>query len=202
VVLTLEVNPATGAFTLVNHLDIAVSQTSNPTGSWNIYRIDVTGDGTNNPSASNACPCLGDYPHIGADANGFYITTNAYPWGGNGFNGAQIYALSKAQLTAGAASVIMQHIDTFGAVNAPSDAGSTQPGFTLWPAQSPGTGSFDLSNGGTEFLLSSNAADEATRPVAGTGGPGTSKQLVGWTLGNTSSLDTAPALRCRTRCST
>ena len=25
-------------------------------------------------------PCLGDYPHIGADANGFYITTNAYPW--------------------------------------------------------------------------------------------------------------------------
>jgi len=98
--------------------------------------------------------------------------------------------------------VIMQHIDTFGAVNAPSDAGSTQPGFTLWPAQSPGTGSFDLSNGGTEFLLSSNAADEATRPVAGTGGPGTSKQLVGWTLGNTSSLDTAPALRCRTRCST
>ena len=115
-VLTLEVNPATGAFTLVNHLDIAVSQTSNPTGSWNIYRIDVTGDGTNNPSASNACPCLGDYPHIGADANGFYITTNAYPWGGNGFNGAQIYALSKAQLTAGAASVIMQHIDTFGEI--------------------------------------------------------------------------------------
>jgi hypothetical protein len=194
VVLTLETFP-NGAFTHVNHLDIAVSATSNPTGNWNIYPVDVTGDGTHNPSAANACPCLGDYPHIGADANGFYVTTNAYPWGGNGFNGAQIYAFSKAQLAAGAASVTMQKIDTFGAVNVASEAGSTQPGFTLWPAQSPGTGSFNTENGGTEYLLSSNAADEATRPISGTGGPGTSSQVVAWTLTNTSSLNTAtPAL--------
>ena len=46
-------------------------------------------------------------------------------------------------------------------VNAPSDAGSTQPGFTLWPAQSPGTSSFETANGGTEYFLSSNAGDEA-----------------------------------------
>src|SRR5919199_5503027 len=77
VVLTLETRP-NGSFTGVNHLDLAVSQTSNPTGQWNIYRLDVTNDGSN-PEPSNACPCLGDYPHIGADANGFYITTNAYP---------------------------------------------------------------------------------------------------------------------------
>src|SRR5881275_2700538 len=43
VVLTLESRP-NGTFTQVNHLDIAVSQTSNPTGLWNIYRIDVTND--------------------------------------------------------------------------------------------------------------------------------------------------------------
>jgi hypothetical protein len=190
VVLTLEVVPTTGAFTTVNHLDLAVSQTANPTGLWNIYRIDVTNDGSN-PSASNACPCIGDYPHIGADAYGIYLTTNAYPWNGNGFDGAQIYALSKAQLAAGAASVTMVHIDTFGTVNAPSDAGSTQPGFTVWPAQSPGTSSFNLNAGGTEYFLSSNAADEATRPVAGTGGPNASSQLVVWTLTNTSSLNSA-----------
>jgi hypothetical protein len=195
VVLTLETLP-NGAFTHVNHLDIAVSQTADPTGSWNIYRVDVTNDGSN-PDPTNACPCLGDYPHIGADANGFYVTTNSYPWGGNGFDGAQIYAFSKAQLAAGAASVNMQHIDTFGAVNQPSDAGSTQPGFTVWPAQSPGTGSFDSNAGGTEYFLSSNAADEATHPVAGTGGSYVSNQLVVWTLTNTSSLDTVPA---RTRC--
>ena len=189
VVLTLEVVPTTGAFTTVNHLDIAVSQTSNPAGSWNIYRIDVTNDGSN-IGGENPGPYLGDYPHIGADANGFYITTNAYPWCCNGFSGAQIYALSKAQLAAGAPSVSMQHIDTTGMVAAPSDAGSTQPGFTVWPAQSPPT-QFNLDNGGTEYFLSSNAADEATHPKAGTGGDYTSRQIVLWTLTNTSSLNSA-----------
>src|SRR4029077_15738298 len=176
-----------------NHLDIAVSQTSNPTGTWNIYHVDVTNDGTNS-SIANSCPCLGDYPHIGADANGFYVTTNSYPWFGNGFDGAQIYAFSKAQLAAGAPSGTMQHTDTFECGNEPSDAGSTQPGFTVWPAQSPGTTSFNLNAGGTEYFLSSNAADEANNPVTGTAGPRTSQQLIVWTLTNTSSLDSAPTL--------
>ncbi len=79
-------------------------------------------------------------------------------------------------------------------VAAPSDAGSTQPGFTVWPAQSPAS-QFATNNGGTEYFLSSNAADEATNPVAGTGGNHTSSQLVVWTLRNTSSLNSAsPAL--------
>jgi hypothetical protein len=194
VALTLEVVPTTGAFTTVNHLDIAVSQTANPTSAWNIYRVDVTNDGTNSGGV-NPGPYLGDYPHIGADANGFYITTNAYPWCCHGFSGAQIYAFSKAQLAAGAASVTMQHIDTFGAVNLPSEAGSAQPGVTVWPAQSPGTASFNLANGGTEHFLSSNAADEAQKPVSGSAGTRTSSQVIVWMLANTSSLNTAsPAL--------
>ncbi len=193
VVLTLETVPTTGAFTTVNHLDLAVSKTSNPTGLWNIYRIDVTNDGTNTGGV-NPGPYLGDYPHMGADTNGIYLTTNAYPWCCNGFSGAQIYALSKAQLAAGAANVTMVHIDTSGMVNVPSDAGSTQPGFTVWPAQSPAA-QFNTDNGGTEYFLSSNAADEATHPVAGFGGNYTSNQLVAWTLKNTSSLNSAsPAL--------
>jgi hypothetical protein len=191
-VLTLETRP-NGSFTFVNHLDTAVSQTSDPTGLWTIYRLDVTNDGTNTGGV-NPGPYLGDYPHIGADANGFYITTNAYPWGTNGFAGAQIYAFSKAQMAASAASVTMVHFDTSGMVAAPGDAGSTQPGFTVWPAQSPAS-QFSLSAGGTEYFLSSNAAAEATNPVTGTGGSGTSSQLVVWTLANTSSLNTAsPAL--------
>jgi hypothetical protein len=193
VVLTLETNSTTGGFTTANHLDIAVSQTSNPTGGWNIYRVDVTNDGTDTGGA-NPGPYLGDYPHIGADANGFYITTNAYPWCCNGFSGAQIYAFSKSQLAAGAALVNMQHIDTSGTVSAPSDAGNTQPGFTVWPAQSPGTSQFNLANGGTEYFLSSNAADEAQKPVSGAAGTRTSTQIVAWTLTNTSSLNTTPAL--------
>jgi hypothetical protein len=198
VVLTLDRTNG-GALNHVNHLDIAVSKTPDPTGAWNIYKVNVTSDGANNPYAGNACPCLGDYPHIGLDANGFYVTTNAYPWGGNGFNGAQIYAFSKAQLAAGAASVTMVHVDTFGAVNLPSDAGTTQPGFTVWPAQSPGT-QFNTDNGGTEFFMSSNAADEATHPVAGFGGNYVSNQIIVWTLSNTSSLNSAsPALSLSNR---
>jgi len=189
VVLTLNTNP-NGSFTLVNHLDIAVSQTSNPTGGWNIYRLDVTNDGSPG-NTGGPCPCLGDYPHIGADANGFYITTNSYPWGPGSFDGAQVYAFSKAQLAAGAASVNEVHIDTTGMVNATSPVAQTEPGFTVWPAQSPGTSSFDLGGGGTEYFLSSNAGDEAS----GTAFTGSSTDLVVWALKNTSSLNTAtPAL--------
>jgi hypothetical protein len=188
-VLTLETRP-NGALTLENHIDMAVSQTASPTGAWNIYRFDVTNDGTNTGGV-NPGPYLGDYPHIGADANGVYITTNAYPWNSNGFAGAQIYALPKVQLATGAPSVSVTHLDTSGMVPAPSDAGATQPGFTVWPAQSPGTASFETAAGGTEYFLSSNAADEATHPTAGTGGTYESSQVVVWALTNTSSLNTS-----------
>ncbi len=151
----------------------------------------MTNDGTNT-GGSNPSPYLGDYPHIGADAYGIYMTTNSYPWCCNGFAGAQIYGFSKSQLAAGASSIDGVHIDTSGMVNAPSDAGSTQPGFTVWPAISPNASSFNKSNGGTEYFLSSNAADEATHPVTGTGGNYTSTQLVVWTMTNTSALNSNP----------
>lgn len=186
VVLTLEVVPNTGAYTTVNHLDLAVSATADPTGTWNIYRIDVTADGSPG-NTGGPCPCLGDYPHIGADANGIYLTTNAYPWGPGDFDGAQIYALSKAQLVAGAANVTMVHIDTTGMVNAKAPVAQTEPGFTVWPAHSPGANSFDLSAGGTEYFMSSNAGEEA----AGDAFTGSSTDLVVWTLTNTSSLNTS-----------
>jgi hypothetical protein len=181
-------------FSCVNHLDLAVSQTSDPTGTWNIYRFDVTNDGTNSGGV-NPGPYLGDYPHMGMNADGIYLTTNAYPWHENGFSGAQIYALSKAQLVAGAASVTMVHIDTSGMVNVPSDAGSTQPGFTVWAAQSPGGG-----DGDEEFFMSSNAADETQKPVSGNAGTRMSSQLVVWTLTGTGSLNSAsPSLSLTNR---
>jgi len=190
VVLTLESLP-NGTPTLANHLDLAVSASSNPTGQWNIYRIDVTFDGTNTGGV-NPGPYLGDYPHIGADANGIYLTTNSYPWCCNGFAGAQIYALSKAQLAAGANVVNLVHFDTSGAVNAPSqDVGqSSQPGFTVWPAESP-NGHFSTANGGTEYFMSSNAAAEAVTPVTGSSTTYNSTQVVVWTLTNTASLNSA-----------
>src|SRR3954454_17110456 len=181
VVLTLDVDPETGAFLGSNHLDIAVSQTADPTGSWTIYRVPVQDDGTDG-TPNHGCglgPCIGDYPHIGADANGFYVTTNEYSLFGTDFHGAQIYAFSKAALASGAASVDVTQIDTHGLDNGNS-------GFTVWPAQSPGT-SYDSSLGGTEYFMSSNAADEAHGDGT-TPGPGSSNHLLVWALTNTSSL--------------
>lgn len=192
-VLTLDVVPSTGDFTGVNHIDIAVSTTSSPTGSWNIYRVPVTDDGTDGtpnhgcgtgPGASAAHPnaCIGDYPHIGADASGFYVTTNEYDLFGPNFHAAQIYAFSKRALASGAAAVAVTQLDTVGL-----DAG--KPGFTVWPATAP-VGQNSGAAGGTEYFLSSNAAEEASGVAGGT----TSRQLLVWSLTGTTSLNGAPAV--------
>jgi len=176
VILTLEQTPD-GNFTGDNHLDIAVAK--DPTGTWNIYRLDVTDDGTFGTPVHPNCPCIGDYPHIGVDANGFYITTNEYSFFGPEFNSAQIYAFSKRALARGDADVLVTQFDTTAA-----DQGLN--GFTIWPAQSPRDSDYSRDQRGTAFFLSSNAAEEAT---------GTqdyvSNSIVTWSLTNTKSLDSA-----------
>lgn len=187
-VLTLDTNPANGALTGPNHLDVAVSKTGDPTGGWNLYRVPVQDDGTQGTPNHNCPggPCIGDYPHIGADANGFYITTNEYPLFADGYMGAQIYAFSKHALAAGPASVAVTQIDT-GVGSGHELAGN--PGFTVWPAQAPGGAPASAGLSGSEYFLSSNAAEEAN-------GTGTSSSIGLWTLSNTASLDTAsPALQ-------
>ncbi len=184
VVLTLDTLPSTGGFTGTNHLDLAVSKTSDPTGAWTIYRIPVQDNGTQgtpNHGCSNGF-CFGDYPHIGADKNGFYITTNEYSFFGPEFHAAQIYAFSKAALASGAATVAVTQLDTFGTV-----ATARNPGFTVWPATTPGDG-YANTQGGIEYFMSSNAAQEAN-------GNGASSDLIVWALTDTQSLNsTSPTL--------
>jgi hypothetical protein len=179
VVLTLDVFPANGDFTGTSHLDIAVRHASSPIGTWKIYKIDDENDGTNGQPDHNCIggPCYGDYPHIGADANGFYITTNEYSFFADQYISANIYALSKSALAAGAATVPLQQLDTIGV-----DGG--KPGFTIWPATSP-AGIYATGHGGIEYFLSSNAAEEAN-------GNGSSNKLLVWALSRTSSLATTP----------
>ena len=71
-------------------------------------------------------PCFQDYPHIGADANGVYITTNEYDLFGPSFNAAQIFAFSNTQLAAHPASITVTLVE-----NLEVDG---SPGFTVWPA--------------------------------------------------------------------
>ena len=127
----------------------------------------------------DAGPCIGDYPHIGADRHGFYITTNEYSFFGDGYTGAQLYALPKADLAAGNATEAV----LFENLRVPS---LDQRGFTVRPAWSRAS-SWESARGGTEYFVSSTAGDGSE-----TGNmTGESKDMVVWALTNTSSLKSA-----------
>lgn len=172
VALTLDHVGTTAKLAGTNHLDIAVSDTGDPTGTWTIYKLPVQNNGTEGTPDHhcNSGFCLGDYPHIGADANGIYLTTNEFAFTGPGFYGAQIYGIGNNVLTGGSGGVVL--FDTLG-------TGPDGAGFTVWPAQTPGS-QFDTDNGGTEFFLSSDAVFSNN---------GTSNIILLWTMSNTSSLN-------------
>jgi len=169
----LEQDPVTGEFTGVTRLYIAVSATSDPTGIFASYTINTTrGDATD-----RNCPCFDDFPHIGADANGFYITTNRVSLCGPNFNGAQIYAASKQRLAAAAAG--NGRLPQVVSMNAGPVNGN--PSFTVQPATVPPGGQFI----GREYFLSTLDYDTVSE-----------KQIAVWALANTASLDSAnPSVR-------
>jgi len=174
VVLTLDHVGLTAATNGNNHLDIAVSDTSNPTGGWTIFKLSVQNNGTEG-TPNHHCGsgfCLGDYPHIGADANGIYLTTNEFAFSGPGFYGSQLYGISKNLLLGGTGSAVL--FNTLG-------AGPDGAGFTVWPATVPGT-TFATANNGSEYFLSSRAVFSDD---------GTSDQILQWTMSNTASLNSS-----------
>ncbi len=177
VVLTLDRVGTTSSLSGTNHLDIAVSQTANPTGAWTIYHLPVQNNGTQG-TPDHGCDggfCLGDYPHIGADDNAIFLTTNEFALFGSGFYGAQIYAISKKALVHGAAS---PNVVLFNG----GDPNIPAPAFTVWPATSP-DGQFADARGGTEYLLSSDAVFYDS---------GTSNTIWLWSVSNTRAIDRAP----------
>jgi hypothetical protein len=178
----LGVNRNTGYLTLKNWAYIAVSRTSNPMGAYYLYTIPLTD--AHAGGMHTDCPCLGDFPHVGTDRYGFYLTTNEYPWSGNGFygngfNGAQLYAMSKTAMAHGAARVPVVHFSN-------TSIGNSVPGFTLWPANVPGT-AYSGANNGTEYFMSSTAAAEAN-PYNFTG---YSNSIGLYELSNTETLGTS-----------
>lgn len=169
-------------------LDLAVSDSSSPLGDFKLYHLHAENDGTDGTPNHNCSggPCLPDFPHLGADENGVYITTNEFdPFGGTGFQSANIYAFSKAQLVALPDTLNVTVLETRDAV-APGE-----PGRGLWPAVSPDH-QFEHGANGTEYFLSSDAnalVNQATMA---------SDHLIVWALTNTESLDCAtPALTLR-----
>jgi len=166
----LDVDPSTGNLTGTTAVLIAASSSPDATGTYNVFRLDTT-DVTGTPDHAG-CPCFGDQPLIGADANGFYISTNEFPLFQAGFNGAQVYAMSKTALAAGTMPTVV-HFSGL----------SFLPGlpfFSVQPATAPPGGTEESAQGGTEYFLSSlDFASTLTN------------QIAVWALTNTSSLTAA-----------
>ncbi len=173
----LDQDPVTGDFTGKNYLDLAVSNSSDPTGSWTVYRIPGMNDGTEGTPDHNCTggPCFADFPHLGVDAAGVYITTNEFDFFGPNFVGAQVYAISKKALVAASPSITAYLFNT-----ADDPVRPGEPGFTVWPSLAPQK-TFESNGNGTEYFVSSNAVfDDANAD---------SEELILWGLTNTRSLN-------------
>lgn len=166
---------------------IAVSQTSHPTGAFTVFKYDVTDDGLDGTPAHPNCPCFGDQPLIGADRFGFYQTTNEFNNAGTIFNGAQVYAISKAGLVAAADSSgalpLVVHFDASSELESVANGG---PSYSLQPATSPKLeDDFDENAGGVEYFLSALQFVDTF-----------DNRIAVWAITNTESLDSpSPRLR-------
>ena len=88
----------------VGRIDLSVNPSGDPTTPWTTYRIDATDLG------GPGCPCFGDQPLLGIDQDNIYISTNEFPIANiPGFNGPQIYAISKSELVSLSQSVHFVH---------------------------------------------------------------------------------------------
>ena len=159
-------NDSSGTPLNSSHLYLAVSQTSDPTGIYNIYVMDSTHAG--NP----ACPCVPDYPQIGSDQYGFYISANEYNTSSQGFVSSIILAISKTALASG---VVAPPAYRFGITPV------TGHEFAIQPATTPPGASHFIANGGAEYFVSSQAFFSSDN------------HLGLWAMTNTSSLDNTSA---------
>jgi hypothetical protein len=147
--LLIDLNASTSVF------QVAVSESSNPLGSYNLYALD------NTDSTNPGCPCLGDQPTMGANADALFIDTNEFGLNTNEFNGAVIYTIDKHALAEGEASANVV-TDFVGMTVATPEWNSTTnclgpiEGLYCWatirPSTSPTGG--DRRFGGVEYFLS------------------------------------------------
>ncbi len=160
-----DTDPTTGNLLAASHVLIALIP--NDLSAVNLFSLDVSNDGD---AVFGACPCFADEPLVGADANGLYISTNAFNTAQRAFRGAQLYAISLAALETGVpGSIAAVHFGDLTQGGAPA--------FSIQPSTVPPGGSFETAQGGTEYLLSTFLSSLDNR-------------LAIWALTNTSSLNT------------
>jgi hypothetical protein len=174
-VVAISQDPNTGNLEAPSYVYIAVSTSSEALGSYFIYRIHAS------DRRHPECPCFGDQPLIGADQNGFYISTAEYdlkPFGAH-FNGPQIYAMKKKRLENGRKGHVV-HISGITHTVAGRTTGTVQP------AASP-DGVYESGGNGTEYFLS---GFDCLAAQACAIAPGQFDKITIWALSNTASLNT------------
>jgi hypothetical protein len=176
VIAWAQLNDTAGNPLLQSRLYLAVSQTSDPTGSYSVYTLDTT-DANDSDGAGARVP---DFPHFAVDHYGVFISFNEFaidPATGalSFFIDAAITAISKHALETGNGGAPPPVVR----FSLPFVFGYE---FTVFPAYpAPDTGPI-LTNGGTQYFVSSRAVNT------------TENSLAVWALTNTSSLDAGPAL--------
>jgi hypothetical protein len=167
-----QLNTATGFPLQQSRLYLAVSQTSDPTGTYSIYTLNTTL--ARDPDQGG--PRIPDFPHFAVDHYGLYISINEFnitPEGTfDGFIGAAILAISKNDLINGTGGSFPRVVR----FPLPLSSGFE---FTVFPAYTPPGGGPLLANGGTQFFVSSRSVTNNEHTMAI------------WALTNTSSLDSA-----------
>jgi hypothetical protein len=153
-------------------IHIAVSNDSDVFHGWLLYSIDATNDGSDGTPLHFNCPCLGDQPLLGANLDAIFISTNEFGLV-SGFNGAQIYAISKEPLEETVLPTVVQF------ENIVNNDGN--PAFSIQPAISPDLMALEGDTWeGAEFLMSST-------DIFGTG----ATNIGVWAIINTNNLDDA-----------
>ena len=137
---------------------VAVSQSGDPTATWQVYGFTVSPGGN-----------IFDFPHATISSDAIYVTGNQFTNSGTTFAGARVYAYNKSQMYAGVAAVSAfvnvgnsatgKLADTLtptrgvtvastGYFIAADDTGCTCSGVSLWKWSSPfGASSFTLQGG-------------------------------------------------------
>lgn len=131
---------AKGALTGGSAVLIAASTSSDALGTYNVYSINAS------DADFGDCPCLGDQPLLGFNADGIYLNTNEFSTTTGRFQTSLILALNKIDLIDGSPTITAVGFD--GLTLAEGLAFSIQPALTA-----PGTNTSQ--NNGTEFFTSS-----------------------------------------------
>ena len=127
------------------YMNVAVSQTSDPTGAWWMYHLDWTIDGSTNTGF------WGSWPTLGYDDSAIYIAANQYSfatiYNASVFAYAKVRVLNKPQLFNGATATWTDFTNLHNADGTPA--------FCVTPGCM-------LSSGGSEYLLNNSAGGGST----------------------------------------